>query len=214
MGETLPICCQEASWLDAFHIDGERPAFSDCMKMCVYPFTSTHICTVSSSDTHINHVNLQRKIIYTSLYTIYHCTHYSKYVFGQSWRGEHEVNSGCGIQRDWIFGGVALWTFCSSDQPLRKQCVPSGAGTGRLHLERYQVLKNKGMCFPFAADLSTEVFLLQSCKCFHPGCRQGVSNFLCSISVRFPLCHGLLIVSAEISVQYSKGEEIVSVHTC
>lgn len=48
-------------------------------------------------------------------------------------------------------------TLCSSDQPLRKHSVPSGAGTGRLHLEWYQIFENKGMCFPFAADLSTEV---------------------------------------------------------
>lgn len=62
-------------------------------------------------------------------------------------KGEQKVNSGWGIQRDWIGGGVSLWTFCSSDQPLRKHSVPSGTGTGRLHLERYQVFKNKGMCF-------------------------------------------------------------------
>lgn len=112
-------------------------------------------------------------------------------------KGEQKVNGGWGIQRDLIGGGgggVALWTFCSSDQPLRKHSVPSGAGTGRLHLERYQVFKNKGMCFPFAADLSAEVFLLQSCKCFHPGCWEGVSNFLSSISGRFPVCRGSLIV--------------------
>lgn len=83
-----------------------------------------------------------------------------------------------GVSREGLDGGVALWTFCSSDWPLRKLSVPSGAGTGRLHLERYQVFKNKGMCFPLAADLSTEIFLLQSCKCFHPGCWEGVSNFL------------------------------------
>lgn len=61
-----------------------------------------------------------------------------------------------GLQRvrwDWILRG----TLCSSDQPLRKHSVPSGAGTGRLHLEWYQIFENKGMCFPFAADLSTEV---------------------------------------------------------
>lgn len=99
-------------------------------------------------------------------------------------KGEQKVNSGWSIQRDWIGGAgeVALWTFCSSDRPLRKHRVPSGAETGRLHLERYQVFKNKRMCFPFAADLSTEIFLLQSCKCFHPGCWEGVSNFLSSIS--------------------------------
>lgn len=93
--------------------------------------------------------------------------------------GQHKVRSGCGVHRDQI---IALWTFCSSHQPLRKRSVPSGAGTGRLHLERYRVFKNKGMCFPFAADLSAEVFLLRSCKCFHPGCRRGVSNFLSPIS--------------------------------
>lgn len=95
--------------------------------------------------------------------------------------GEQKVNSGWVIQRDWR-GGFALWTFCSSDRPLRKHSVPSGAGTGRLHLERYQVFKNKGMYFPFAADLSAEISPLQSCKCFHPGCWEGVSNFLSSIS--------------------------------
>lgn len=93
-----------------------------------------------------------------------------------------------------VVGGGALWTFCSSDQPLRKHSVLSGAGTGRLLLERYQVFKNKGMCFPFAADLSAEVFLLRTCKCFHPGCWEGVSNFLSSISGRFPVCCGSLIV--------------------
>lgn len=111
------------------------------------------------------------------------------------WRGSARLKSGGGMHRDHIIlGGFALWTFCSSHQPLRKHSVPSGAGTGRLHLERYQVFKNKGMCFPFAADLSAEVFLLQSCKCFHPGCRQGVSNFLSPISMRFPLCHDSRIV--------------------
>lgn len=57
------------------------------------------------------------------------------------------------VRWDWILRG----NLCSSDQPLRKHSVPSGAGTGRLHLERYQIFENKGMCFPFAADLSTEV---------------------------------------------------------
>ena len=86
-----------------------------------------------------------------------------------------------GVSRE-IARGVALWTFCSFNWPFTKHCVPSGAVTGRLHLERYQVLKNKGMCFPFAADLSAEIFLLWSCKCFHRGCWEGVSNFLSSIS--------------------------------
>lgn len=81
-----------------------------------------------------------------------------------------------------------LWTFCSSHQPLRKHSIPSGAGTGRLRLERYRVFKNKGTCFPFAADLSTEIVLLQSCKCFRWGCWEGVSNFLPAITRWFPVC--------------------------
>lgn len=112
-------------------------------------------------------------------------------------KGQRKVKSGGGMHTDHIIGGgggVALWTFCSSHQPLRKHSVPSGAGTGRLHLERYQVFENKGMCFPFAADLSAEPFLLQSCKCFHPGRKQGVSNFLSPIAMRFPPCHDSRIV--------------------
>lgn len=57
------------------------------------------------------------------------------------------------VRWDWILRG----NLCSSDQPLRKHSVPSGEETGRLHLEQYQIFENKGMCFPFAADLSTEV---------------------------------------------------------
>lgn len=125
------------------------------------------------------------------------------------WRGSARLKVGVVCTEIILFGGggFALWTFCSSHQPLRKHSVPSGAGTGRLHLERYQVFKNKGMCFPFAADLSAEVFLLQSCKCFHPGCRQGVSNFLSPISVRFPLCHDSCIVwGGTVCGRVSEGE--------
>lgn len=57
------------------------------------------------------------------------------------------------VRWDWVLKG----NLCSSEQPLRKHSVPSGAGTGRLHLEPYQIFKNKGMCFPFAADPSAEV---------------------------------------------------------
>lgn len=96
-------------------------------------------------------------------------------------RGSRRLTVG-GVSRGRWGGGCALWTFCSSDRPLMKHSVPSGAGTGRLHLERYQVFQNKGICFPFAADFSAEIFLFQSCKCFHPGCWEGVSNFLSSIS--------------------------------
>lgn len=86
-------------------------------------------------------------------------------------KGKQEVYSGC--VGGW--GGVALWTFCSSDRPLRKHSVPSGAGTGRLHLERYQIFKNKGMCFPFAADLSTEIFFFSApvLQMFSPGMLGG-----------------------------------------
>lgn len=62
--------------MDAFLIDigglGEvkRAAFCDCRKICVHPCTTTHICIVSSSDTHINHVNLRGEIIYT-IYTLF-----------------------------------------------------------------------------------------------------------------------------------------------
>lgn len=165
----------------------------------------THNCTVSSWDTHIYHVNLQGDTIYT-LFALFTITLTIPNVFLDRAecticrrKGRRRLTVG-GVSREMFFcffffeGGVALWTFCSSDWPLRKHSVPSGAGTGRLHLERYQVFKNKGMCFPFAADLSTEIFLLQSCKCFHLGCWEGVSNFLSSISGWFPVCRGLLIV--------------------
>lgn len=44
-------------------------------------------------------------------------------------------------------GGYPLWTFCSSNRPLRKHGVLSGACTGRLHLERYHIFKTKGCVF-------------------------------------------------------------------
>lgn len=68
-------------------------------------------------------------------------------------RGEQKVNSG------WVgFGGVALWTFCSSDRPLRKHSVPSGADTGRLHLERYRIFKTKGCVFRLLPILPLRFF--------------------------------------------------------
>lgn len=51
---------------------------------------------------------------------------------------------GCEKRKGKVCGRVR-WDFslkgslCSTDQPLRKHSVPSGAGTGRLHLERYQI---------------------------------------------------------------------------
>lgn len=54
---------------------------------------------------------------------------------------EHKGNSG------WVELGVGLWTFSSFNRPLRKRSVLSGAWTGRLHLEWYQVCKTKGCVF-------------------------------------------------------------------
>lgn len=122
------------------------------------PPHATHICTVSSSDTLINHVNLHGDTIYTITPPVPNVLlHRAEAQRDLQKKGEREVNTGRGIQGDWK-GEAALWTFCSFDRPLRKHSVLPDAGTGRLHLERYQVLKNKGMCFPFAADLSAEVF--------------------------------------------------------
>lgn len=54
-----------------------------------------------------------------------------------------------------------------------RHSVPSGTGTGRLHLERYRVFKNKGMCFPFAADPSSEGFAPPELQMFSPGMLGG-----------------------------------------
>lgn len=84
--------------------------------------------------------------------------------------------------------------------------VPSGAGTGRLHLEQYQVFKNKGMCFPFAADLSTEIL---SCS--------GVANIFTRDSRRVFLISSPLSLADFLCVKRTHSRENkgknVSAHT-
>lgn len=71
-----------------------------------------HLHGVTSSDTHINHVNLHRDTIYT-LFTLFTITLTIPKVFLDRTecrricrrKGEQKVNSGLGIERDWIEGG-------------------------------------------------------------------------------------------------------------
>lgn len=91
----------------------------------------------------------------------------------------------------WGSGLCALRTFCSSDRPLRKHSVPSGAGTGRLHLERYQVFKTKGCVFRllpilplrFFCSRVANVFIGDAERVFLISSPLSLGDFLCVVAL-------------------------------
>lgn len=113
-------------------------------------------------------------------------------------KGEQEVNSGWVIQRDEGDGGAWGGLLCGPSVHLTGHLGNTASRLVQAQ-EDYiwrgiRFLKTKGCVFRSLQISPLRFFLLQSCKCFHPGCWEGVSNFLPSISGWFPVCRGLLIV--------------------
>lgn len=144
---------------------------------------------MSSSDTHINHVNLHGDTIYTITPTIPNgLLDRAENAGGYAEEGgEQEVNSGWGYPES-LEEGVALWTFCSFNLAIyetvsrlvesQEDYIWSGIG----------FLKTKKCAFRLLPISPLRFFCSRVAKCFHRGCWEGVSNFLSSLSLGDFLC--------------------------